>query len=96
MEAHRSLEDEDLRGANEVLKRAGCQSYLDVGRSRPTDTVGAHQKLIGLLWEVQENLSHPGLNSPEAFRKDLRELRLRFEIEARGDAGKIVVGCKSP
>ena len=53
------------------------------------------RKLIGLLQKLQENLSHPERNLPEAFRKELRESRLWFEVEARRDAGKVMVGGRS-
>ena len=95
MEADRSLEDEDLRGANEALKRAGVKATSMWGEVGQPVLPGHTRKLIGLLWEVQEDLSHPGRNSPEAFRKDLRELRSRFETEARRDAGKVMMGSAS-
>lgn len=95
MEADKSLEAEDLRGANEELKRAGVKAtsmWGEVGQPvLPVHT----RRLIVLLWEVQEDLSHPGGNSPEAFRKEIRELRSRFEIEARRDGGKVVVSGRS-
>ncbi len=95
MEADRSLEDEDLRGVNEALKRAGVKATSMWGEVGQPVLPGHTRKLIGLLWDVQEDLSHPGRNLPEAFRKDLRELRSRFEIEARRDTGKVMVSGKS-
>ncbi len=94
-EADRFLEKEDLRGANETLKRAGVKAtsmWSEVGRPvLPEHT----RRLVGLIWAVQENLSHTGRDSQEALRKDLRQLRSRFEIEARREAGKPVSSRES-
>ncbi len=91
-EADRALEDEDLRGANEQLKRAGVKATSMWGEVCQPTLPGHTRQLIALLWHVQEDLNYPGRNSPETFRKDLRELRSRFEIEARRDAEKVTAG----
>ena len=46
------------------------------------------RRLVALLGEVQQDLGRPGRNSPDAMRKDLRELRSRFRLEARRDDGQ--------
>lgn len=85
-EADGSLEDEDLRGANEALKRAGVKAASMWGEVGRPVLPGHTRQLVGLLWEVQKDLSRSGRNSPDALRADLRELRNRFEMEARRDA----------
>lgn len=92
LEADRFLEGEDLCGANEALKKAGVKAasmWGEVGRPRHKG------KLVGLLWQVHEDLSRPGRSSPGALRKDLRQLRSRFELEARRDA-RPAAGGRSP
>jgi hypothetical protein len=96
MEADRSLEDEDLRGANEALKRAGVKAASMWGEVGQPTLPGHTRKLVGLLWEVQEDLSRPGRNSPDSLQKDLRELRSRFELEARRDAKRTTADSPSP
>ncbi len=92
LEADGFLENEDLRWANETLKKAGVKAasmWGEVGQpALPAHTV----KLVGLLWEVQQDLCRPGQGSPTALRKDLRQLRCRFEIEASREAEQITVG----
>ena len=88
VEADKSLEDEDLRAANEMLKRAGVKAAWMWGEDGQTALSGHTRRLVGLIWEVQEDLGHPGRNSPDRLRKYLRDLRFRFEIEARRDARK--------
>lgn len=53
--------------------------------------------LIGLLWEVQEDilLGYPGRNTSSALRKDLLQLRSRFALEARRDAKKTAASGRS-
>ncbi len=95
-EADRSLEGEDLRGANEALEKAGVKAasmWGGVGRA----VLPAHtRKLVGLLSEVREDLNRLGRSFPDASRKDLRELRSRFALEARRDAKKTAAGGRSP
>ncbi len=45
--------------------------------------------MIGLIWEVQEDLGRAERNNPDDLRQSLRELRSRFKIEARRDAEKV-------
>lgn len=74
------------------MKKAGLKAasmWGEVGRS------GHKGKLVGLLRQVHEDLSRPGRSSPGALRKDLRQRRARFELEARRDA-KPVAGARSP
>ena len=95
-EAVKFLEDEDLRGANKALKRAGVKAASMWGGIGQPALPGHTRKLVGLLWEVQKDLSHPERNSPDALRNDLRELRFRFELEARRDAKKTTADNPSP
>ena len=96
VEADRSLEDEDLRAANETLKRAGVKAASMWGEVGQPALPGHTRKMVGLLWEVQGDLNRPGRNSPDSLRKDLRELRSRFELEARRDAKKTTADGSSP
>lgn len=82
-EAERSLGDEDLREANEALKRAGVKATSMWGEVGRPALPGHTRRLVGLIGAVQQDLRQPERNSPEALRKDLRELRSRFELEAR-------------
>ncbi|MBA3472338.1 MAG: hypothetical protein H0T57_03770 [Rubrobacter sp.] len=88
-EADRSLADgSDLRGANEALKRAGVKAASMWGEvGRPT-LPGHTRRLVALIGEVQQDLGRPERNSTDALRGDLSQLRSRFEIEARRDAGQ--------
>lgn len=95
-ETDRFLEDEDLRGANEALKRAGVKAASMWGEVGQPALPGHTRKLVGLLWEVQGDLSRPGRNSPDSLRKDLRELRSRFGLEARRDTKKTTADNPSP
>jgi hypothetical protein len=85
VEADGSLEEEDLRGANETLKRAGVKAASMWGEVGRPALPGHTRQLVGLLWEVQGDLSHPGRNNPQALRNDLHQLRNRFALEARRD-----------
>lgn len=85
VEADGSLEEDDLRGANEALKRAGVKATSMWGEVGRPALPGHTRQLVGLLWEVQRDLGRPGRNSPEGLRNDLRELRNRFDMEARRD-----------
>jgi hypothetical protein len=85
-EADRSLKEEDLRGANEALKRAGVKATSMWGEVGRPALPGHTRQLVSLLWEVQRDLGRPGQNSPDGLRNDLRELRNRFDIEARRDS----------
>ena len=93
-EADLALEDEELREANDQLKKAGVKATSMWGEvcqpMLPADT----RQLIALLWEVQENLNYPGRNSTEMLRKDLHDLRSRFKAEARKDDRKAMVGSR--
>ena len=97
VEADRSLEREDLRGANEALKKAGVKATSMWGKTDRAQLPGHTRMLVGLLWEVQEDilLGYPGRNTPSALRKDLRQLRSRFALEARRDANKTAAGGRS-
>lgn len=75
------------------MKKVGVKAasmWGEVGR------LGHEGKPIGLLWQVHEDLSRPGRGSPGALRKDLRQLRARFELEACKDAKKTAAGARSP
>lgn len=85
-ESDRSLEDGDLRGANEALKRAGVKAASMWGEVGGTLLPGHARRLVALIGEVQQYLGHPGRNSADALRGNLRQLRSRFEVEARRDA----------
>ncbi len=86
--ADETLEREDLRGTNEALKKANVKAtsmWCEVGQAvLPEHT----RRLIGLIWKVQEDLNRAEQNNPGGLRQNLRELRFRFEIEARRDAEK--------
>jgi hypothetical protein len=85
-EADRYLEDEDLREANEALKRAGVKATSMWGEvGRPT-LPGHTRKLITLVGEFQRDLGDPEQDSLDELRDDIGELRSRFEREAREDA----------
>ncbi len=87
-EAERSLEDEDLRGANEALKRAGVKAATMWGEVGKPVLPGHTRRLIGLIWAVQQDLGNAERNSPDMLRSDLRELRSRFELEAKRETGQ--------
>jgi hypothetical protein len=86
-EADRYLEDEDLREANEALKRAGVKATSMWGEVARPALPGHTRRLVGLIWAVQQDLGSPERNSPDALRKHLSELRSRFELEANREAG---------
>ncbi len=88
-EADRSLVDGgDLREANEALKMAGVKAASMWGEvGRPT-LPGHTRRLVALIGEVQQDLGRPERNSPDALRGDLGQLRSRFELKARRDAGQ--------
>ncbi len=94
VEADRSLEDEDLCAANEALERAGVKAAWMWGEDGRTALSGHTRRLVGLIWEVQEDLGHPGRNSPDGLRKYLRDLRFRFELEARREARKTTASAR--
>jgi hypothetical protein len=90
-EADRSLGDEDLRGANEALKKAGVKAtsmWGEVGQPLLPRHVRA---LVCLLWDVQEDLARAERNSPKQLQKNLRDLRSRFELEARREGAEKAV-----
>lgn len=82
MEADGSLGDEDLRGANEALKKAGLKATSMWGEVGRPVLPGHVRALVRLLWDVQEDLSKAERNSPKLL-KNLRDLRSRFGLEAR-------------
>lgn len=94
-EADLALEDEELREANDQLKKAGVKATSMWGEVCQPMLPAHTRKLIALLWEVQENLNYPGRNSTEMLRKDLHDLRSRFKAEARKDDRKAMVGSRS-
>ncbi len=87
-EADQSVRDQDLRGANETLKRAAVKAasmWGEVGRPRlPEHT----RRLVDLIGEVQQDLANPGQSAPNGFPEEISELRSRFELEARKEAGQ--------
>lgn len=83
--ADEALEKEDLRGTNEALKRANVKAASMWGEVGQPTLPGHTRRLIGLIWEVQEDLNSAERNNPGGLRQNLRELRSRFEIEARRD-----------
>lgn len=90
--AERSLEGEDLSGANEVLEQAGIKAALTRGEDGRTALPAHTRKLVDLLSEVREDLKRR--NFPHALRKDLRQLRSRFALEARRDVKKTAAGAR--
>lgn len=90
-EASRSIEGEDLRGANEALKRAAVKAasmWGEVGRPRlPEHT----RRLVGLISEVQRDLASPGQSAPDGFPGEISDLRSRFKLEARRDIGQPIL-----
>ena len=87
-EADRSLGDGDLRETNESLKRAGVKAASMWGEVGQPALPGHTRRLVALIGEVQQDLGRPELNSPDVLRKDIVELRSRFELEARRDDGR--------
>jgi hypothetical protein len=83
-----SLADGDLREANETLKMAGVKAASMWGEVGRPVLPGHTRRLIALIGEVQQDLVHPERNSPDVLRKDIRELRSRFGLEARRDNGQ--------
>ena len=90
-EADGSLVDEDLRGANEMLKKAGVKATSMWGEVGRPVLPGHVRALVRLLWDVQEDLAKAERNSPELLQKNLRDLRSRFSLEARGEGAKKAV-----
>lgn len=86
--ADEALEREDLRATNEALKKANVKAASMWGEVGQPVLPGHTRRLIGLIWEVQEDLNHAERNNPGSLRQSLRELRSRFEIEACRDAEK--------
>jgi hypothetical protein len=84
----RFLADGDLRGANEALKRAGVKAASMWGEVGRPVLPGHTRRLVALIGEVQQDLGNSERNSADALRGDLSQLRSRFEIEARRDAGQ--------
>ena len=84
-EADHSLGDGDLRGTNEALKRAGVKAASMWGEVGKPMLPGHTRRLVALIGEVQQDLDDSERNHPDRLRKDLRELRSRFELEARRD-----------
>jgi hypothetical protein len=90
-EADGSLVDEDLRGANEMLKKAGVKATSMWGEVGRPVLPGHVRALVSLLWNVQEDLSRAERNSPELLQKNLRALRSRFSLEARREGAEKAV-----
>ena len=90
-EAEHSLGDGDLRGTNEALKRAGVKAASMWGEVGKPVLPGHTRRLVALIGEVQQDLGDSGRNHPDRLRKDLRELRSRFELEARRDSGNTTI-----
>src|SRR5215210_4708639 len=91
-EADRSLADGgNLRGVNEALKRAGVKAASMWGEVGKPVLPGHTRRLVALIGEVQQDLGDSGRNHPDRLRKDLRELRSRFELEARRDSGNTTI-----
>ena len=86
--ANQSVRDQDLRGANETLKRAAVKAasmWGEVGRPRlPEHT----RRLVGLIGEVQQDLAIPGQSPLNGFPEEISDLRSRFELEGRREAGQ--------
>jgi hypothetical protein len=87
-ELDRLLVEADRSLGNEALKRVGVRAASMWGQVGRPALPGHTGRLVGLLWKVQKDLGHREQNYPDALRKDLKELRSRFELEARRDAGK--------
>lgn len=83
-EADRTLEGEDLSGANEALEQAGIKAASMWGEDGRTALPAHTRKLVGLLSEVREDLKRRDFL--HALCKDLRQLRSRFALEACRDA----------
>ena len=90
-EADGSLGDEDLRGANEVLKKAGVKATSMWGEVGRPMLPGHVQARVSLLWDVQGDLTKAERNSPEMLQKNLRDLRSRFSLEARREGAEKAV-----
>ena len=90
-EADHSLGDGDLRGTNEALKRAGVKAASMWGEVGKPMLPGHTRRLVALIGEVQQDLGNSERNHPDRLRKDLRELRTRFELEARRDSGNTTI-----
>ena len=91
-EADGSLVDEDLRGANEMLKKAGVKATSMWGEVGRAVLPGHVRALVSLLWDVQEDLARAERNSsPELLQKNLRDLRSRFSLEARREGAEKAV-----
>ena len=90
-EADGSLRDEDLRGANKALKRAGVKATSMWGEVGQPLLPGHVRALVRLLWEVQEELATAERSSPEQLQKNLRDLRSRFGLEARREGAEKAV-----
>ena len=88
-EVDRSLADGgELRDANEALKRAGVKAASMWGEVGQPVLPGRTRRSVTLIGEVQQDLGRPERSSTDALRGNLRQLRSRFEIEARRDAGR--------
>ncbi len=90
-EADGSLGDEDLRGANEALKKAGVKATSMWGAVGQPLLPGHVRALVRLLWDVQEDLARAERNSPDLLQKNLRDLRSRFGLEARREGAEKAV-----
>lgn len=91
-DADRSLGGGDLRVTNEALKRAGVKATSMWGEVGQPALPGHTRRLVGLIGEVQRDMSHPERNSPHALRGDIGELRSWFGLEARRDSVQTTIG----
>jgi hypothetical protein len=83
MEADGSLGDEDLRGANEALKKAGLKATSMWGKVGRPVLPGHVRAQVLLHVPEQEDLRKAERNSPELLQKNLRDLRSPFGLEVR-------------
>ncbi len=83
MEVDRSLAGGDLRGASETLKKASVKAATMWGAVGIPRLPPHTRSLISLSEKLQKELGHSRENHPDGLLTDLRELRRRFETEAR-------------
>lgn len=87
-EADRSPADEgELREANEALKGADVKAASMWGGVRRPVLPGHARRLDALIGAVQRDLGRPERDPADALRREPRQLRSRFEVEARREAG---------
>ena len=87
----KSLGSGNHHEADESLRRAGVKAVtMWAGLDRPPP---AHiWLLIRLIWQLQTDINRPGQNSLRMLRTNLRELRYRFDLEARREkSGRVLL-----